>query len=153
TESSTITDSKKVIGSLLPRVCLVVILSEDPDAFGCVDCARGRVTIGRDDKSDLSISADEVSRLHAIVERRRRRWFGLHKSRNGTRCNGAAVLRERQLEDGDRIQIGQTVIAFLCDVDDGDRTTVAEIWRSLDRGEKMPFPLAVLRHLVLSCSA
>ena len=145
---------------ILPPVCLAMILSEDRAAYAYVDCASGHVTIGRDEDCDLQVPGVGVSRTHAVVERRGDRWFIVDKSLNGTRCNGARVIRERQLDDGDRLHVGRSVIAFLCATngpsassDDADRTRVSDIWSTLDRGERVPFPIAVLRHLVLSCSA
>jgi len=71
--------------------------------------------VGRAPGSDLEISWDpRVSSIHAHLDRRGPRWVidddGL--SRNGTFVNGVRVRGQRTLEDGDVIQVGNTVLGF-----------------------------------------
>jgi FHA domain-containing protein len=73
------------------------------------------LTICRRAQADVSIAWDgEVSGLHSQIESASGEWTivddGL--SRNGTFVNGQRVRGRRRLRDGDRIRIGQTVIAF-----------------------------------------
>jgi FHA domain-containing protein len=73
------------------------------------------LTIGRRPEADVSIAWDgEVSGLHSQIECAGGEWTivddGL--SRNGTFVNGDRVRGHRRLRDGDRIRVGQTVIAF-----------------------------------------
>lgn len=76
---------------------------------------RARVTIGRDEESDLALGWDpEVSRMHAVLERLGSTWTitddGL--SKNGSFVNGDRVDGRQRLVEGDRIGIGQTLIVF-----------------------------------------
>jgi two-component system, cell cycle response regulator len=70
-------------------------------------------TIGRSSRRDLFIDEEAVSRKHAEIARSKGQYsiYDL-RSRNGTRVNDVRVT-ERVLVDGDRIQIGQTILAFL----------------------------------------
>ncbi len=70
-------------------------------------------TIGRSSRCDLFIDQEAVSRSHAkIVHGDGRHSLIDLRSRNGTRVNDERIL-DRPLNDGDRIQIGQTFLAFL----------------------------------------
>jgi pSer/pThr/pTyr-binding forkhead associated (FHA) protein len=89
--------------------------------------SRPRVTLGRTEAADISLSwDDEVSRVHAQLDFIAGEWTitddGL--SRNGTYVNGARVSRHR-LVDGDRIQIGGTVLVFKAPGLGDSRSTVA----------------------------
>jgi FHA domain/Bacterial regulatory proteins, luxR family len=76
----------------------------------------GRVhTVGRGAEASLSIAWDpEVSGLHAELQSLGGEWAivddGL--STNGTYVNGQRVPGRRRLRDGDRIRVGQTVLAY-----------------------------------------
>jgi DNA-binding MarR family transcriptional regulator len=74
-----------------------------------------RVLIGREDGCDLSLEDDEeVSRLHAVLERIGQDWVlvddGL--SRNGTYVNGTRISGRTRLRDGDVLRVGQTSMAY-----------------------------------------
>src|SRR5208282_1519805 len=70
-------------------------------------------TIGRSTKCDLFIDQEAVSRSHAqIVHGGGRHTLIDLRSSNGTRVNDERIT-ERPLDDGDRIQVGQTLLAFL----------------------------------------
>ncbi len=72
-----------------------------------------RVSIGRDEGSTIVLEDTGVSRDHAEIFRIGELCFVKDlESRNGTFLRGAAVLEEL-LEDGDRLQIGDTVLTFL----------------------------------------
>src|SRR4249919_2467487 len=76
----------------------------------------GRVrTLGRSPEMDLAITWDaEVSGLHAELQVVSGEWTiaddGL--STNGTFVNGERVNGRRRLRDGDRVRLGQTILAF-----------------------------------------
>jgi hypothetical protein len=73
------------------------------------------LTIGRRPEADVSIAWDgEVSGLHSQIECAGGEWTIVDEglSRNGTFVNGHRVRGRRRLRDGDRIRVGQTVIAF-----------------------------------------
>lgn len=80
-----------------------------------LDASATEVTVGRGAGMDLSIPWDgEVSGLHAELRRLGEEWTvaddGL--SRNGTFLNGERVVGRQRLRPGDRLLVGQTVIAF-----------------------------------------
>ncbi len=71
------------------------------------------VTIGRSSAADLQLDLDCVSRNHAVVTRTARGWAVRDLgSTNGTLVNDQPI-RERLLEDGDRIRIGRAMLKFL----------------------------------------
>ncbi len=72
-------------------------------------------TVGRRPEMDLPIAWDsEVSGLHAELQGLGGEWTivddGL--SRNGTYVNGERIGGRQRLRDGDRIRIGQTILAY-----------------------------------------
>lgn len=73
---------------------------------------REKLVLGRGDGADLRFDDSEMSSQHALVEFTgegfRVRDLG---STNGTRVNGAAV-QARELEPGDRLEVGQHVFRF-----------------------------------------
>jgi len=82
-----------------------------------------RATIGRGVNAQVRIADAMASREHCVVEQRDDRWVLRDLgSANGTLVNGAAV-GERVLEWGDRIQVGETVLVFVCErKDEKDET-------------------------------
>lgn len=72
-------------------------------------------TVGRRPEMDLSIAWDaEVSGLHAELQRLGGEWTVVDDglSTNGTYVNGQRVGGRQRLREGDRLQIGQTVLAY-----------------------------------------
>jgi hypothetical protein len=67
------------------------------------------VSIGRSPTCTLSFPTDkEISRVHAIIERRNRGWVVAdQKSTNGTFLNGQRVTVPALLREGDVIQLGE----------------------------------------------
>jgi pSer/pThr/pTyr-binding forkhead associated (FHA) protein len=72
------------------------------------------MTIGRSRESDIFLEDLAVSRTHTIVEREPAGRYILRdkESANGTYVNGQRVS-EHVLEEGDEVQVGQTVLAFV----------------------------------------
>jgi FOG: FHA domain len=69
-------------------------------------------TIGRDAGSNIVVREPSVSRTHAEV-RAEGGEFVLHSSgATGTRLNGQIVATPRQLNDGDRIEVGTAELTF-----------------------------------------
>jgi hypothetical protein len=74
--------------------------------------ANGPMIVGRVPSADLYLDDEQVSRLHAQITRTGGTFAVADLgSTNGTLVNGQRVSRAF-LRDGDRIQIGQTVLTF-----------------------------------------
>ena len=89
---------------------LLVIQGQDQGAR--LKLREGSVGIGRGVRNELRLLDTEVSRQHAQILFQNEKYV-LHDrgSSNGTFVNGN-VIRQIALRDGDRVQIGRTVILF-----------------------------------------
>ncbi len=68
--------------------------------------------IGRSPEADIIISDPRVSRFHARLERSSSGWVLVDlESKNGTRVN-QELVKEKELEEGDIIQIGLCQLVF-----------------------------------------
>jgi pSer/pThr/pTyr-binding forkhead associated (FHA) protein len=77
-----------------------------------VPLGRDVTTIGRLPDCDIVLRDTGASRRHAQIKRAGAGWTLTDLgSTNGTKLNGATV-QSRELDDGDRITIGSTVIEF-----------------------------------------
>jgi transcriptional regulator with GAF, ATPase, and Fis domain len=77
------------------------------------------LSIGRDPSSALFLNDPLISRQHAVVKDGAPNWIIVDlNSRNGTFVNAIPVT-ERKLEPGDRIQIGDSLLLFVREDDDG----------------------------------
>jgi hypothetical protein len=77
--------------------------------------AKARRTVGRAPSSDVCLHwDDQVSRVHAELERVSRDWTVVDNglSRNGTFVNGERVSGRRRLRGGDLLRFGSTQVAF-----------------------------------------
>lgn len=72
------------------------------------------MTIGRSRESDIFLEDLAVSRLHTIVGRDDSGRYFIHdeNSANGTYVNGQRIA-DHVLEEGDEVQVGQTVLRFV----------------------------------------
>jgi transcriptional regulator with GAF, ATPase, and Fis domain len=78
------------------------------------------VRIGRDPSNSLAISDLSLSRRHCILARENDRYTLRDlNSRNGTFVNGR-VVSEKQLNHGDQISVGESVLVFLLKEDSED---------------------------------
>ena len=78
------------------------------------DLNKDRVTIGRHRESDVFLEDLAVSRLHTTINRdpsSGRYIVRDENSANGTYVNGQRVS-EQPLNEGDEVQVGQTVLVF-----------------------------------------
>jgi hypothetical protein len=76
---------------------------------------RPRVTIGRREQSDVSLTWDmEVSRTHAMLEPVGEEWTVIDDglSRNGSFVNGDRVHGRHRLQDRDRMCFGNTHVTY-----------------------------------------
>lgn len=70
------------------------------------------VRLGRHPKNDLRLNDREISKEHALIERRGASyWIRDLNSSNGTYVNQNRV-RESRLHDGDEVQLGGTILTF-----------------------------------------
>jgi Nif-specific regulatory protein len=73
---------------------------------------EGEVRIGREAGLELVLADTKASRHHATVSHADGRWIVVDaRSRHGTFVNGERVA-QRELEDGDQLQIGSTRLRF-----------------------------------------
>lgn len=100
--------------------CLVIIHSAQTGELGrryVLD--KAQLNIGRSQDNDIVIVSDAVSRRHALLERRGREFHVIDlNSTNGTFTNDdAKPVKERRLERGDQLRIGDTVFKYLAGSD------------------------------------
>src|SRR2546425_351618 len=74
------------------------------------------LSIGRETSNSVCIKENLVSRHHAVIRNEEAAHFSIIdlNSRNGTFVNSVPI-KERKLEPGDRIQIGESLLLFLPD--------------------------------------
>jgi diguanylate cyclase (GGDEF)-like protein len=74
--------------------------------------------IGRGPDNDIVLEGDSVSRRHTHLERRSDDWWAVDdRSTNGTYVNEDQIPGEIQLDNGDRIKVGPTILKFLSGAD------------------------------------
>ncbi|HEV8420802.1 MAG TPA: DUF3662 and FHA domain-containing protein [Actinomycetota bacterium] len=89
-----------------------LVMIEKGKAGKAFPLGKDRVIIGRLGESDLVLSDPGVSRRHAEVRREDGKYVIADLgSTNGTMVN-EATIGERELEEGDRITVGRTVLEF-----------------------------------------
>jgi hypothetical protein len=76
--------------------------------------AHPRSRLGLDERAEIGIFGDPaVARRHAEIESTPRGYVLHHLAGQGiTRVNGGSVAAERLLQDGDRIELGHTLLVF-----------------------------------------
>ncbi len=94
-----------------------LVFRDGDGALVILPAGRGAETlrIGRRPEMDLAIAWDaEVSGLHAELQGFGGEWTIVDEglSRNGTYVNGQRVSGRLRLHDGDRVRVGQTLIAY-----------------------------------------
>lgn len=78
-----------------------------------VPLTQAEFNIGRSSRSDLFVDQDAVSRKHAMITYAKGHYTLVDlRSSNGTRVNEERI-KERVLQDGDRIEVGETILTFL----------------------------------------
>ena len=91
---------------------LVVRRSQQGDG-ATVPVQGNRLTAGRLERCDLTISDSTVSREHAAFVRRGDRWWVVDLgSTNGTKVNGRRAA-EHPLEPGDEVELGDALVQFV----------------------------------------
>lgn len=97
------------VGVFVPRLIAI----RGPDVGSAFDLTADVVTIGRDASSLLRLHDTEASRRHAELRRIATGDYHLIDvgSANGTMVNSRPV-REANLQSGDHVQIGQTILVY-----------------------------------------
>lgn len=103
--------------SIEKKPCLIMIEGDYLGEIYPLD--KATCILGRDQDVDIILSDDGVSRRHATIEKKPEGFVLTDlKSTNGTEINGVTV-QHAPLTDGDKIQLGTTVLKF-CYQDDID---------------------------------
>jgi len=108
---------RTIVRSTGPQGRLGVVRVEEGKEPGRVyEVRKDSLSIGRSRESDIFLEDLAVSRLHASIVNMGNGNYGLKDegSANGTKVNGQLVAKYQTfpLQEGDRIQLGQTVLVF-----------------------------------------
>jgi hypothetical protein len=93
---------------------LAVVVRQGKEPGRTYDVRKDHISIGRSRESDIFLEDLAVSRLHATIYRDEMGGYLLRdeNSANGTSVNGQRIT-ECALQEGDEIQLGQTILAFV----------------------------------------
>ncbi len=93
---------------------VAVVVRQGKEPGRTYDVRKDHISIGRSRESDIFLEDLAVSRLHATIYRDEMGGYLLRdeNSANGTSVNGQRVT-ECALQEGDEIQLGQTILAFV----------------------------------------
>ena len=109
----------------MPRL---IVRATPSHADSVVELTRLRTTIGRSARNDLCVEDPFTSRLHAEIRRQGDNFLLTDLgSANGTYLNGARMTAAAQLQDRDRVRIGETEIEYSEKADTaptGSRTSI-----------------------------
>ena len=91
-----------------------LVVSEGKEPGRHYEIRKDRITIGRSRESDVFLEDLAVSRTHTTINHQPNGRYLLRdeNSANGTLVNGQRVT-DHMLEDGDKIQVGQTLLVFV----------------------------------------
>jgi hypothetical protein len=92
-----------------------VVIRQGKEAGRTYEMRKETLRIGRSRESDIFLEDLAVSRLHATIYRDEMGTYHLRDehSANGTTVNGQRIFSEHTLQEGDEIQLGQTILAFV----------------------------------------
>jgi pSer/pThr/pTyr-binding forkhead associated (FHA) protein len=100
----------------MPGTVGFVRVEEGKEPGRVYDIRKDVLSIGRSRDSDIFLEDLAVSRLHASIQNMGNGNYTLKDegSANGTKVNGQLVTKyqPQPLQEGDRIQLGQTVLVF-----------------------------------------
>lgn len=103
-------------GAQVPGTLGVVRVEEGKEPGRVYEIRKEVLSIGRSRDSDIFLEDLAVSRLHASIQNLGNGNYALKDegSANGTKVNGQVVAKyqPQPLQEGDRIQLGQTVLSF-----------------------------------------
>jgi Nif-specific regulatory protein len=120
-----------------------LIVAAGPSEGMIFPLTETEVSLGRELENQIVIPDASVSRRHCSI-RREGEFFFLHDSdsRNATFVNGLPIKRH-QLNNGDRIRLGDTVLLFLCESESGLTSAASEVF--LNSGEFITKHTVLLR--------
>src|SRR4051794_19315222 len=89
-----------------------VIVMSGPLAGAVVEVGE-KLTLGRRPENTLRLRDDQVSRYHAVIERRGEQYIVEDLgSRTGTMLDGQPIDRTAPLSNGSQLVIGETILRF-----------------------------------------
>lgn len=103
-----------LVSEILKRGWLMVIRSQSRNAREGKEypLVKTKTTIGRAEESDVGLFGDRsVSDMHAVVERQKGK-FIVARGQGTVTVNNTPVTQPAQLKNGDRIEIGGTLLLF-----------------------------------------
>lgn len=108
---------RTIVRSTGPQGRLGIVRVEEGKEPGRIyEVRKDSLSIGRSRESDIFLEDLAVSRLHASIVNMGNGNYGLKDegSANGTKVNGQLVTKYQTypLQEGDKIQLGQTVLVF-----------------------------------------
>lgn len=91
-----------------------IVVRQGKEPGRTYEMRKEQISIGRSRDSDIFLEDLAVSRLHATIYRDEMGGYRLRDehSANGTSVNGQRIT-ETTLQEGDEIQLGQTILAFM----------------------------------------
>ena len=107
-------DKTRVVRPSSQQALGMIVVRQGKEPGRIFEVRKDRLTIGRSRESDIFLEDLAVSRLHTTVARDESGRYILRdeNSANGTYVNGQRIS-EHVLDEGDEIQVGQTVLAFV----------------------------------------
>lgn len=103
-----------LVGEMFKRGWLMVIRSQSRNAREGREyhLTKPKTTIGRAEESDVGLFGDRsVANLHAVVEKQKAA-FVLSRNQGQVSVNRTPVAQSVKLENGDRVEIGGTLLLF-----------------------------------------
>jgi hypothetical protein len=92
-----------------------IVVRQGKEPGRTYEMRKEQISIGRSRESDIFLEDLAVSRLHATIYRDEMGGYRLRDehSANGTSVNGQRVSAEVALQEGDEVQLGQTILVFM----------------------------------------
>jgi|GEM_PF-1674751 len=95
-----------------------LVISDDEGKTIIVPLVRDQITVGRQDGNTIRLTERNVSRQHArLVKSESGYRIEDLESYNGVTINGSRIAKAHELKDGDRVGIGDYVIALKAEAD------------------------------------
>jgi len=109
--AKTVVMRKNAAGERIPAI----VIRQGKEPGRTYEMLKEQITIGRSRESDIFLEDLAVSRLHATIYRDEMGGYRLRDehSANGTSLNGQRLSAEVALQEGDEVQLGQTILAFV----------------------------------------